>query len=274
MIAALTIFTFVNNLEEKEVIYPEPSDYFFVEDYSGVLNEATERTIYDEAVKLYRATSAQVVVVTVPETQGESLEDFSNHLANQWGIGDEKLDNGVLILFETDETYPHVRMEVGKGLEGAIPDGKAGRILDDYAVEDKNNHIWNRAAGNTFMATLDVLYQEYGMEIPESVGISDDWQDGQAETAGTFADMPFPEPVYVKNTRPFMSQLGEAFLEAVIILFMFGWILIPVILFIINPSGGGGGGGSYHGGGSFGGSSGGGGFHGGGGSFGGGGASR
>ena len=95
VIFVLTIILFYYNRTEKVVHYPDPSDYFFVEDYSGVLNEDTESRIYKEAVSLYDKTGAQVVVVTVPETQGESLEDFSYHLANDWGIGDEKLDNGV-----------------------------------------------------------------------------------------------------------------------------------------------------------------------------------
>ena len=268
-----TVVLFIDNRTERIVNYPEPSDYFFVEDYSGVLNEETEGFIYDEAVGLYEATGAQVVVVTVPDTQEESLEDFSNHLANSWGIGSKEEDNGVLILFVTDKEDPHVRMEVGKGMEGAIPDGKAGRILDDYAVEDKNEGRWNRAAGNTFVAVAMEVYSEYGHDHPGTLKFAEDRLDGSSETTGTFADLDFPEAEYRENKAPLSDQILEAMLEC-LVLIVFFLIFIAIVAFF-SFIGGIGGGGRSGGGGYTGGSySGGGGFSGGGGSFGGGGASR
>ena len=268
-----TVVLFFDNQTERVVNYPEPSDYFFVEDFSGVLNEETESFIYNEAADLYGATGAQVVVVTVPDTQEESLEDFSNHLANNWGIGSKEEDNGVLILFETDEEDPHVRMEVGKGLEGAIPDGKAGRILDDNAVEDKNEGRWNRAAGNTFVAVAMEVYSEYGLDNPGTLSFSEDWYDGSSETTGTFADLDYPEAEYRTNDAPLIDQIVEAMLECLVLIIFFLIIFAIVAFFSLF---GGIGGGGYSGGGGFsgGGHSGGGGFSGGGGSFGGGGASR
>ena len=248
---------------------PTPTQYFFVEDYSGVLNEKTERFIYDEAVKLYEETSAQVVVVTVPDTQDASLEGFANKLANEWGIGDREKDNGVLLLFETDPDEPHVRLEVGKGLEGILPDGKAGRILDDYAVEPKNDGAWNKAAADTFIAICKEVCSEYGLSYDKTPG-SEGWEDPDAPTTGTFGDAAFPEVKIIENDAPFLEQLGEAIVELLVIIGFFLFIfLILVVLWFFGGSGSGGGG-SYSGRSSGGG----GGFSGGGGSFGGGGASR
>ncbi len=268
-----TWYIYDDNKVVKETNYPEHTAYFYVEDYSGVLNEATERFIYDEAVKLNQATKAQVVVVTIPNTQQDSLEGFSVNLANKWGIGDKDLDNGVLLLFETDPDDAHVRMEVGKGLEGAIPDGKAGRILDDYAVEPKNDGRWNAAAGDTFVAVVKEVYAEYGTECPETVDFGE-WEDESAPTEGTFADAAFPEAIEKPNEEPFLVQLGMAFFELLLIIGFF-LIVIAIIAFvsIFGGSGGGGSGGYSSGGRSYGGG-GGGGHSGGGGSFGGGGASR
>ena len=55
-------------------------------------------------------------------------------------------DNGVLLLFVTNPDEPHISMEVRKGLDGALPDGKAGRILDDFAVGPRDAGQWNKAA--------------------------------------------------------------------------------------------------------------------------------
>ena len=259
--------------------YPAHTEYFYVEDYSGVLNENTESFIMDEAVRLNKKTKAQVVVVTVPNTQDVALEEFSRTLANNWGIGDAQLDNGVLLLFVTDPDDLHVRMEVGKGLEGALPDGKAGRILDDYAVGPKDDGKWNKAAGDTFVATVSEVYDEYGISAPKSLA-PQKWENSKAPTAGTFADADYPKPTIVENEAPFWTQVAEAFLMTVIILFLFGlgFLLVSLINFIINKLFGGrgsryyrrGGGGFFGDGGGFSG----GGFSGGGGSFGGGGASR
>lgn len=265
-----TIIIYFDNRTVVETVYPDPTGYFYVEDYSHVLNEKTERFILDEAVRLNEATKAQVVVVMAPNTQSNALYDFSVNLANRWGIGDEKLDNGVLLFFVTDPEDPHVRMDVGKGLEGAIPDGKAGRILDDYAVGPRDEGLWNKAAGDSFVAVLKEVYGEYGIPVPETVDFQE-WEDPDSPTGGTFADADFPEPIEKENDAPFFDQILEAFLITLVFLAIFAVII--VISIIITSLGGSGGGGSSFGGGgsSFGG---GGGYHGGGGSFGGGGASR
>ena len=266
-----TIIIYFDNRTVVETVYPDPTGYFYVEDYSHVLNEKTERFILDEAVRLNEATKAQVVVVMAPNTQSNALYDFSVNLANRWGIGDEKLDNGVLLFFVTDPEDPHVRMEVGKGLEGAIPDGKAGRILDDYAVGPRDEGLWNKAAGDSFVAVLKEVYGEYGIPVPETVDFQE-WEDPDSPTGGTFADADFPEPIEKENEAPFFDQILEAFLITLVFLAIFAVIIVISIVFTFLGGSGGGGSSIGGGGSSFGG--GGGGYHGGGGSFGGGGASR
>ncbi len=248
-------------------VYPEHTEYFYVEDFSGCLNEATERYIFEEAKRLEEKTTAQVVVVTVPNTHEDDLEDYSVNLANEWGIGQKDTDNGILLLIRTGEDEEGIRLEVGKGLEGAIPDGKAGRILDTYAVEAKKGHRWNELAGNTFSAIASEIYNEAGIPLPETVVIKDDWQDGEDVTRGTFADAVFPEEKVSDLT--FSEKISESASNACRD-FLWGSLVILFILFLVffggSGSSGSGGSGSYSGGG--------GGFSGGGGSFGGGGASR
>ncbi len=268
---------FLDNQEIETATYPEPTEKFFVEDYAGVLNEDTERYIFEEAVKLDKETKAQVVVVTVPDEHYGSLEEFSIGLANKWGIGDKELDNGVLLLFEVDDSYPHVRLEIGKGLEGAINDGMAGRILDENAVEEKDKGLYNKAAGNTFTVVAEKVYAEYGLTAPETLEKRADWQDGEAENEGTFGDAVFPERQFVKNEASFAEQLFTAFTEFLVfeffILLFLAVVVIVIIIGMIFPGSGSSSGRSGHSGGSWS-SGGGGGFSGGGGSFGGGGASR
>lgn len=187
----------LSDQEESQInggkaFYPEHTTYFYVNDYSKVLTEETEKFIVKEAKKLNMLTKAQVVVTTIPNTGLNTLENYSLTIANKWGIGDKEKNNGILILFTTDK--PHVRLEVGKGLEGDIPDGKAGRILDDYAVEAKNNRKWNKAALNTFVAVMQLLYQKYSFDVPETLKLFNDDVDQQINnTVRTIADANFEQ---------------------------------------------------------------------------------
>lgn len=208
-----TIFITIVCSSSTTTQYPDPTSNFYIEDYSGVYTEETERYIMDQAVALQLATKAQIVVVSVPDTKEDSLETFSTTLANKWGIGDEKLDNGILLLFTTGEE-PHVRMEVGTGLQGCIPDGKAGRILDEYAVSDKDSGKWNRAAVNTFVATAKLVYQEYGVEVPKDLKEVDKVSDKVKGV--TFADATFPDSINEKNTDSLMDQIQMALFMSMI----------------------------------------------------------
>lgn len=253
--------------------YPTPTSKFYIEDYSGVFTEETENYIMEQAVALNKATKAQIVVVAAPDTQADSLENYSYQIANNWGIGDADLDNGVLILFTTTE--PHVRLEIGKGLEGCLPDAKSGRILDTWAVDAKDNGRWNEAAINTFVTVAQEIYAEYGLEASDSLETVD--FVNEEVTGTTMADADFPEAIVEKNTAPLWQQILVAFI--VFWMVAFGpYLFICFMLYFSSNSVGGNSRSSrgwYYsgrGGGGFGG--GGGGFSGGGGSFGGGGASR
>ena len=76
-----------------------------------------------------RKTSNQIFIVTFPSLEGESLEDFSVRLAETWKPGQKGRDNGVLILIFKEER--RMRIEVGYGLEGVLPDALAGQIIEE-----------------------------------------------------------------------------------------------------------------------------------------------
>ncbi len=173
------------------VSYPVPgaSKYFYVQDYSGVFSHAAEKYIFDEAARLNRETTAQIAVLAVPHTGSESVGAYSRKAAGRLRIGDQEKNNGILILFTTDE--PHVSLQVGKGLVKTIPNDRAKRIIDEYAVADKNSRHWNKAAMNTFTAVAGILYRKYGKEVPASLAFVAEVPEGLQ--GHTFGDMTLPE---------------------------------------------------------------------------------
>ena len=105
----------------------------FVFDYANVIAPQQHRAIEGLLLELEQETGAQVKVVTLASLEGGEIDDISNRLFERWGIGgDRGQDDGVLILAAMQER--RVRIEVGYGLEGAIPDARAGRMLDEYVL--------------------------------------------------------------------------------------------------------------------------------------------
>lgn len=120
---------------------------------SPVVDEAKilssqEKYEIESWIKRYRETGkAQLQVVIVNDLQGLPIEDYSIKLAEQWKIGNQKRDDGVLFIVSTGERK--MRIEVGQGLEGALTDLQSKRILDDRVkpLFKSNQHAAGIAAG-------------------------------------------------------------------------------------------------------------------------------
>ena len=98
-----------------------------VNDYADLLSPATEASLESVLNNLESSDSTQIVVLTIKSLQGDSLEQFSLRVVEDWKIGQQGLDNGVLLLVARDDRK--IRIEVGYGLEGTLTDMTAGRII-------------------------------------------------------------------------------------------------------------------------------------------------
>jgi uncharacterized protein len=107
-----------------------PSGY--VTDDAAVIDARTRENLEHLLGELERKTSAQIAVVTVKSLDNQPIETVANELFTQWGIGQKGKDNGILFLIAPQER--HLRIEVGYGLEGVLPDGLVGRIRDEMIL--------------------------------------------------------------------------------------------------------------------------------------------
>lgn len=153
-------FTLFSNVNANTV---SPTDEFYVNDYAGVLSDSTKTHIMNMNVELEKKTGAQVVVVTIDTLNGESIETYATKLFREFGIGDKTKNNGLLLLLVVNDRES--RIEVGYGLEGALPDGKTGRIQDDYMIPYYRNNNWDDGIKNGFDACLSVIQDEYDIEL-------------------------------------------------------------------------------------------------------------
>ena len=98
-----------------------------VVDQADLLAPSTEQALTAQLAAHEDATSNQVAVLTLPSLQGRPIEEVSLQVARTWQLGQEEFDNGVLLLIAREDRA--MRIEVGYGLEGALPDVVASRII-------------------------------------------------------------------------------------------------------------------------------------------------
>jgi uncharacterized protein len=98
-----------------------------VSDYAGVLSAGKRQSLEAKLAAIEGETGNQFAVAIFQSLEGEALEDYSIRLADKWKIGQAGKDNGLIVLLFMKERK--IRIEVGYGLEGAVPDVLAGRVI-------------------------------------------------------------------------------------------------------------------------------------------------
>jgi uncharacterized protein len=111
---------------------PRGRDGTWVTDMPGALRSETIAQLNSTIGDFERTTGSEMAVVVIGSLDGVSIEEAAVELFELWGIGKKSKDNGLLLLWSTGDR--RVRVEVGYGLEGVLPDGKTGAILDAYVI--------------------------------------------------------------------------------------------------------------------------------------------
>jgi uncharacterized protein len=96
-------------------------------DRAGILTPAARESLEQSLAAFEAKTGHQIVVHTTPSLEGLPIEDYSMRIAEAWKIGQKGLDNGVILTVAPKER--ELRIEVGYGLEGVLPDAIASRII-------------------------------------------------------------------------------------------------------------------------------------------------
>ena len=111
---------------------PRVRDGTWVTDMPSALRTETVAQVNSWISQFEQTTGGEMAIVVVESLDGLSVEEFAEKLFNLWGIGKKGSDNGVLFLWSTGDR--RVRVEVGYGFEGVLPDSKVGAILDAYVI--------------------------------------------------------------------------------------------------------------------------------------------
>lgn len=141
--------------------FPKPTGA--VNDFAGVLSAGSAARMEALATEILQKTGTAVVVGTFKSLDGDDPDQFANELYEAWGIGKKGEDKGVLIMLALQER--RVRIETGFGVEGVLPDGLVGSILDRYVVPLLKQNRFEEGLLNAMAATGQVLAKDAGTEI-------------------------------------------------------------------------------------------------------------
>ena len=138
-----------------------PSQY--VVDLAGIVDDATKAQLNSSLRELEEKTTVQMVVLTVPGLNGESLEDLSLRTAEKWKLGQKGKDNGVLLIISLQERK--YRFEIGYGLERILPDSLVGSIGRSYLVPNFRNGDYNKGLSDTAYAVINTIAAAEGVTL-------------------------------------------------------------------------------------------------------------
>ncbi len=117
--------------------------------------------------ELEAKADAQVAVVTVKDLGGSDPESYAAGLYEKWGIGNKATDRGALILVSVDDR--RARIETGYGLEGVLPDGLAGEILDKHMVPFFRKGDYTGGVLRGASAVASIVARDRGVELTGGV---------------------------------------------------------------------------------------------------------
>jgi uncharacterized protein len=134
-----------------------------VNDYAQILSRDLARSLENQLDQFEKQTGHQVAVLTVPTLAGEDIEGFSIRVAESWKIGQKGFDNGVILVVAPQDRQ--LRLEVGYGLEGILPDAVASRIIREIIVPRFRDNDYQGGITSGMDAVLKTIR---GEPLPET----------------------------------------------------------------------------------------------------------
>jgi uncharacterized protein len=154
----IILFSFFTiSMVSAQNILPKPNPPRLVTDMANVLSPEQKDILERKLVALDDSTSNQITVVLIKTLNDYPIEEYATKLFRDWGIGNKKTNNGVLLIAAIDDRK--IRIEVGYGLEGAIPDITTASIIQNdivpnfktgdyyHGIDEATNSLSKAAAG-------------------------------------------------------------------------------------------------------------------------------
>ena len=140
---------------------PKPNPPRLVNDFVKLLEPDQKQHLEEKLVAYDDSTSIQIAVVIVPTLDDYDAVDYATKLGREWGVGNKKTNNGVVLLVSTEEGKRKVFIAPGYGLEGALPDIICKRIVEDEIIPEFKQQNYYRGLSRGTDAIIKASRGEY-----------------------------------------------------------------------------------------------------------------
>ena len=141
--AFLLLAFFTISIQAKPLSLPSVTKSHIV-DKGNLFSSSEEKQLESLLRQLYKKTKADMHIITVKSLNGEPIEQFGIRLADKWAPGEKERDDGLIFIISVQDRK--TRIEVGQGLEGFIPDVKAGSFLRELQTYFRARRFYDGAA--------------------------------------------------------------------------------------------------------------------------------
>ncbi len=138
---------------------PKPTNY--INDFADVLSSDQETDLNNQLYNFEQDSQNQIAVAIVKSLKDEPIEDFAVKAFEEWKIGNQEKDNGVLMVVSIDDRK--IRIEVGYGSEGFLTDGEAGEIIRNLISPEFKNQNYYQGIKNGLSSIQTQLSEEGAM---------------------------------------------------------------------------------------------------------------
>jgi uncharacterized protein len=198
LLAILLLVLIPFNIVSAETEFPKPTKLKYVNDYIEGIDSNSKEYIVSVGKELEDKTGAQAVVVVIDSFGGYDERDYGNKLFRAWGIGQKEENNGLLIIAAIKDRRWTV--EVGRGLEGALPDILTKRIMEDVAKPEFIKGNYGEGLRKAYAVFADNIAEEYNVSLEKNEKI--DYSYGGTEKEKS-------------DTIPVLIVLGLVFLDLI-----------------------------------------------------------
>ena len=201
-----------------------------INDYAGVLGAEKAQALENLLGAFEKETGHQITVLTIPSLEGDALEAFSFRVAEAWKVGQKGFDNGAILLVVQNERK--LRIEVGYGLEGVLPDAIASRIIGEVIVP---RFRANDYSGGIEAGVKAILQVTKGEPLPQRARGSETKKPSQFSSATSILIITAMIALFIGMTRRRVigGALGGAGAGFVATLFSAGGFGLILILAVV-----------------------------------------
>jgi len=203
-------------------VQPIPDLRRRVTDLTNTLSSTQQNEIENVLISFEKTKGSQIVVLIVPTVRPEAIEEYAIRVADQWKIGRKGVDDGVLLLVAKDDR--ELRIEVGRGLEGVLPDATSKRVIDEFIVPKfKSGNFY----GGIQEGIAKIMSLVQGEPLPSPVSRSIEKSLSGRLVKGPIAIVLVVVALSLQVVAFKFGRVGKSFLSAL------GWGLLIAVFFSV-----------------------------------------